>query len=147
MLENTFSPISSFIRQATSLTIDGALIYAGVGDWSQGFPRIERLTVNYIWRDSDTLEGSLMPLRKFQHSPLSPYLRSSFHIRKSFVSSIPPLLEDLSLIGYDVSAMDELPAIDTSATPPLTGTLKIALLERMTNTARRLLDIPNGLRF
>ena len=121
------------------------------GGWIQSFSHIEELRVsdmNYAPARSFSLDlfhkssPSLKSLRVFSTAlPLSQIL--------NFVCSLP-LLEDLALTVYDRFAIsgDELtPAFSPSTSPPLTGTLEFPLQRGMTDAARRLLDLPNGLRF
>ena len=56
------------------------------------------------------------------------------------------LLEDLALIGQD-DELDKPPIVVPFTSPAFTGTLELVLYQGMVHTARRLLDLPNGLRF
>ena len=57
------------------------------------------------------------------------------------------LLEDLALTGHDTSPINgEGSGTLPSTSPALTGALEL-LIQGMTNTVRRLLDLPSGLRF
>ena len=156
--KNTFpDPSSSPAYHALSLFIGcpQAIVEANgeSGGWIQGFSRVQRLTVNCTWTNFNSLEISLeislAPFHKFSPSLKSLHVTSIFlpHFRVSHLVHSLPLLEDLTLIGHDMSPMDGLPAPVTSTPPALTGTLELFLYQGMTNTARRLLSLPNGLHF
>ena len=124
------------------------------GGWIQTFSRLERLIVNCPWMNFDPTEISLAPFHKFSSTLKSLHVTSLLLPLSQIFSLIYslPLLEDLSLIGRDTSAVDDdkLDAPSTivpQTSPPFTGTLKLPLYLGMTNTARRLLDLPNGLHF
>ena len=103
------------------------------------------------WMDLDPMEVSLVPFHKF--APTLKTLRVNsllFPLSQVFnlICSLP-LLEDLDLIGRDGWAADDdnlsTPSTAVPLTPAFTGTLQ--LHPEMISTARRLLDLPNGLHF
>ena len=124
------------------------------GGWIQTFSRVERLIVNCPWMNFYPAAISLAPFHKFSSTLKSLDLTSLllplsqiFYLIHSL-----PLLEDLSLIGRDTSVvnddkLDPASTVVPQTSPPFTGTLKLPLYLGMTNTARRLLDLPNGLHF
>ena len=118
----------------------------GEGGWIRTFSRVERLTVNFPWM---AVGVSLAPFQKL--SPSLKSLRVTFRLLPceqifNLIHSFP-LLEDLALIGHNVSPADgsELDIPPTS--PAFTGTLVLDLHEGMANIAPQLLDLPNGLHF
>ena len=117
--------------------------------WILGFSRVERLIVNCTWTSFNTREISLIPFHKFSPSLKSLRVTSLFlpHLQVFHLISSLPLLEDLTLIGHDMSAMDGRLSVVTSTSPVFTGTLELFLYQGMINTARRLLNLPNGLHF
>ena len=56
------------------------------------------------------------------------------------------LLKGLALIGQD-DELDKPPIVVPFTLPAFTGTLELVLYQGMVHTARRLLDLPNGLHF
>ena len=123
------------------------------GGWIQTFSRVERLIVNYPWIDFYPTGISLTPFRKFSSTLKSLRITSLLPLSQVFnlIYSLP-LLEDLALTGRDTATLndDELDAPPTAAplTPPaVTGTLELRVFLGVTNTTRRLLDLPNGLHF
>ena len=119
------------------------------GGWIQSFSRVERLTVSFAWANFNTAELSLVPFHKLSLSLKSLHVTSLFlpHSQVSHLARSLPLLEDLTLIGHDMSAVDGPLDAVTSTPPALTGTLELFLHHGLVNTARRLLELPNGLHF
>jgi len=123
------------------------------GGWVRAFSRISSLDVdNGTWY-LNTPVASLALFHNF--SPTLKSLRMcpiAFPCPELFdlVCSYP-LLEDLTIMGRDESSgNDENRGPQTavpSTSPPLTGSLGLNIFGGMGNTARRLLDLPNGLHF
>ena len=125
------------------------------GGWIQTFSRVVHLDLDTNATRPNDSEVSLAPFHGF-----SPVLKSlcifSTLLPHSqifgFVHSLP-LLEDLSLTVLGMANDGDLdvcgpPAvIPPPSSPPFTGTLWLFLLQGMKPAARRLLDLPNGLRF
>ena len=117
------------------------------GGWPLVFPNLEQLE---LWSDANASRLNLVPFHNF-----SPILKSLHLIFKSvslsqvfsLICSLP-LLEDLSLdiIDVEISGEDDT-VFWPSTSPPLTGTLTLTLFHDMDYVVRRLLDLPNGLRF
>jgi len=128
---------------------------AGEGGWIRAFSRVAKLDVANDTRYFTVMEISLAPFRKF-----SPTLKSLcigpirlpnawlFDLICSF-----PLLEDLSLTGRDKPLfsgddLHEPQSVGPLTSPAFTGSLDFHILgEGAGNTARQLLDLPNGLHF
>jgi len=124
------------------------------GGWMQTFSHIERLVVRCTWTNFSAPEFSLVPFHKFSRT-LKSLCVTSLLLPHSQVFSLVrslPLLEDLTLIGHDMStvdgnASDTSPTIIPSTSPALTGTLELLLYQGMLHTTHLLLDLPNGLHF
>ena len=123
-------------------------IDAEEGGWIRAFSLIERLTVS--WTD----EISLVPFRIFSSSLKSLRVTSLLfpHSQTFTLIRSLPLLEDLALIGYDVSVIKgdepDVPPISIPLTSPkFTGTLALFVDNGVKNTAHRLLNLPDGLHF
>ena len=119
---------------------------AGEGGWIRTFSRVERLTVNLPKR---AVGVSLTPFQKL--SPSLKSLRVNFHLLPceqvfNLIQSFP-LLEDLVLIGHNVSSVDGGGLDIPPTSPAFTGTLVLQLYEGIANIVPRLLNLPNGLRF
>ena len=125
------------------------------GGWIRAFSRVVRLEVDNSVENLDDLELTLAPFHVF-----SPTLRSlcvvSIILPLSQILGLIhslPLLEDLtldtrSILNDDDPVVGGPPtAIPPPSSPPFTGTLYLDLLISMEPAARRLLDLPNGLRF
>ncbi|KAF9789357.1 hypothetical protein BJ322DRAFT_1105220 [Thelephora terrestris] len=126
---------------------------AAEGGWIQAFSCVTRLeTVDNFEFSSVNL--SLIPFHKISSTlkslHVSHYLLSLSQL--SYLIQSSPLLEDLTLIGYDTTNDDDeldesQTAISPSITPALSGTLEIFVCLGISRTVRRLLDLPNGLQF
>lgn len=114
------------------------------GDWVAAFSRVVSLDV--VVNNGSDLGKYLVPF----HSNLK-----SLHVRfLSFSHSqvvdlirCLPLLEDLTLQGYDRGDDESRTVSSSSTSPPLTGTLSLLRLWGFARVVYRLLDLPNGLRF
>lgn len=140
-------PINSPACHTRTLSIHRpSLIEAAHVDTISTFRHVVRLNViagGYGGGDS------LVPLHG-----LSPVLRS-LHLTSAVLPDSElfnlvcsfPILEDLALISHDPMCLDE--GWSTPSTSPhLTGSLELdAMLCGIQSTTRRLLDLPNGLRF
>ena len=124
------------------------------GGWIRAFSGVKSLDVDNDDQYFDSSEVSLTPFYKF-----SPTLKS-FRVAPVVLSSPGlfdlilsfPLLEDLTLVGYDESGPnDDEPdwpqTIIPSTLPTFTGSLELYVIEGVGNIARQLLDLPNGLHF
>jgi len=122
------------------------------GGWIRAFSGVASLDVDN--GDQDDSEVSLAPFYRF-----APTLKSLcvYAIRLphpqvfDFIYSLP-LLEDLSLTGYNQqSGIDGDPqgpqTLIPSTSPSLTGFLDLAILGGVEIVARQLLDLPNGPHF
>ena len=139
-------PKTSPAYHTRTLTIDVDVIDVEKGDWIQGFSRVERLSASNIFT-SFALFCKLSPSLKSLHLSLSFLHPHVFDLIRSL-----PHLEDLTLISDDLACDDDkldgpLPLVPSSVSPPLTGSLRLSLGQGIASTARRLLDLPNGLRF
>ena len=112
------------------------------------FPRLARLEVN---RTTYHYTCSYMNPAALQKTP--PTLKSlSIHsLRPSqafnLIRSLP-FLEDLSLTGDAGDIKDnDLDDVLSSTSPPFTGVLQLCMSQGTADTARRLLNLPNGLHF
>ena len=128
---------------------------AGKGGWIRAFSRVAKLDVANDARYFSALEISLTPFYKFSPSLKSlcigpirlpnPWL---FDLICSF-----PLLEDLSLTGRDKSLLSDDDthgprSLGPSTSPAFTGSLNFYIRGKGAgNTARQLLELPNGLHF
>ena len=121
------------------------------GDWLQAFPRVSSLVVS---GNNDDSEVSLAPFHKF-----SPTLKS-FRVHSVALPSpqlfnlvrSSPHLEDLAVWGQNRMLDDDCdphgPQTIVPAVPPLlTGPLELFMAGGIEGTARRLLDLPNGIHF
>ncbi|KAF9645263.1 hypothetical protein BDM02DRAFT_604385 [Thelephora ganbajun] len=126
------------------------------GGWIPTFSRVNDVRLRYgntryaLFDESEISKVSFAPFRQLSSSIRSlgvtafllPYSRVWDLIRSL------PLLEDPTLSGYDDDdEWDSLPAVSPSASPVFTGTLDFLSFGRMRNITRRLLDLPDGLRF
>ena len=123
----------------------GITAEAAKGGWVQTFSRVVRFeVVGNV--DASSLEVYLAAF----HNTLKSIHVASFSIPHSQVIDLIyglPLLEDLTLRGYD-SGLDEPPIISPPSTSPaLTGTLELRLIWGIARVTNRLLDLPNGLHF
>ena len=125
------------------------------GGWIRAFLRVvcldldSRLSERFLEDDPKTIYA---PFHKI--SPTVKTLNvTSFFLSRSEVFHLVhsfPLLEDLTLMGKYITdhESDGSETVDPPATsPPLTGSLDLTLPGWMTGTVRRLLDLPNGIRF
>jgi len=124
------------------------------GGWIKTFSRVVHLEVDSKQNSNDS-GISLTPFHG-----LSPVVKSLCvtsvrlpHLRVFGLVRSLPHLEDLTLIAHGIAndgpdVHDGPPiAIPPPSSPPFTGTLRLILLGGMEPAARRLLDLPNGLRF
>jgi len=125
------------------------------GGWIRAFSNVVRLNLDGSKWDTNGSEVSLAPLHG-----LSPVLKTLRVISSLLPTSqifdlicSLPLLEDLLLLVYGAHHSDDLdvggtPAVvRPSTSPPLTGTFEYIVFNGVEPTARRLLDLPNGLHF
>ena len=124
--------------------------------WARAFSGISRLDVdNGAWcLKLSTPEVSLAALHNFSSTlkslhmcPVALPCPQLFDLVRS-----SPLLEDLTLAGLDESSRNDdnshVPQIVIPSTsPPFTGSLDLNIVGGVRNTARQLLDLPNGLHF
>ena len=119
----------------------------GAGSWIQAFSRVASL--NMCCSLGQDLNVSLAPFLKF--SPTLKSLRTHSivlpcpHLFNLICSS--PLLEDLTLTGEDRDNPHRPQTVVPSTSPAFTGSLELSLFGGMGSTARRLLDLPNGVHF
>jgi hypothetical protein len=119
------------------------------GDWVATFSSVTRLYLDC----STPSDSFIVPFHNF--SPTLKYLYLS-----CFVLPVPqlfnlihslPLLEDLALVSGNATNDDGLnepqTAVPPSTSPAFTGTLELLLFPRTLCIPRRLLELPNGLRF
>ena len=120
------------------------------GGWIRAFPNVANLEV---WNDIGNLHepmDSLVPFHNF-----SPALKSIVVASRSLSLSevfglicTLPLLEDLRILCHGMGTSDDDgPSFQSSTSPVLSGTLLLHLPKGVGYTARRLLDLPNGLHF
>ena len=129
----------------------GVMANAEETGWIRAFSGVTRLELDsnlpYIYP-----EVSLVPFYNF-----SPTLKS-LHAHSLILPSPQlftlvlsfPLLEDLTVNGFYTGQPDDHDDPHTTApstSPPLTGTLGLGIGRGMGDTARKLLDLPNGLHF
>jgi len=126
---------------------------ADEGSWIRAFSGISSLDVdNGAWY-LNTPEVSLTPFHNFSSTLKSlrmcPIAFPCPELFDLICSS--PLLEDLTITGRDESSGNDdahgPQTVVPSASPPLTGSLGLNIFGGMGNTARRLLDLPNGIHF
>jgi len=152
--KNTFpDPSNSPARHTLALIIDCPEVITAAdaeeGGWIQAFSRVVHLVVRSCVKDGTI---SFAPLYGF-----SPILKS-LHVSSpmpqgpqlsGLVLSFP-LLEDLTLICRDQFLNEGLNVTQADVpetSPPFTGSLEIQPFGGLGITARRLLDLPNGLHF
>jgi len=119
------------------------------GAWLQTFSSVVWLELRTGLTSFNELTFSLVPFYKFSSSVKSlvcvhfiPCLQTLWLIHSL------PLLENLTLDGRVVVGWGLPPgSTGLSVSPPLTGTLELALSGGVESIARRLLDLPNGLHF
>jgi len=116
------------------------------GGWIQAFSRVVWLELDAGSMSIGINDFSLAPFRRFSSSleSLRVGLLHIPHLQVFNLIRFLPLLKDLAMIGFEP---DGPTAIAPSTSPALTGTLELHLLHGMANTARQLLDLPNGLHF
>jgi hypothetical protein len=116
--------------------------------WIQTFSSVACLEIIRRSEDRDS-EMDFTPFRKFSPTLRSLDVTSAFIRHSQIIDLIHylPLLEDLTLCGYDREDDEPQPISSSSTPPPLTGTLWLCLLRGISRTVRRLLDLPNGLHF
>jgi len=125
------------------------------GGWVRAFSNVVRLDLDDREWDTNESEVSLAPL--YGLSPVLKTLRVISSLLPTsqifdLICSLP-LLEDILLLIYGAHPSDDLdvggtPAvIRPSTSPPLTGTFEYLVFNELGPTARRLLDLPNGLHF
>ena len=124
------------------------------GGWIRAFSGVASLVMDNRTQNLRPLVASLAPFYKFSPSlkslrvgPIAHPHPQLFNLILSF-----PLLEDLSLTGYDGSLVkgrypDKPRAVIPSSSPPLTGSLGFHIQGGAESTARQLLELPNGLHF
>lgn len=120
---------------------------AAEGGWIPTFSGASCLEV--FSYDASGLGTSLTPLHKFSPTLKSLHL-TTFSFRPSQIIDLVtsfPLLEDLSLLGYDRGPHEPRAVRPPSNSPPLTGTLELRLIWGVSPLADQLLDLSNGLRF
>ena len=82
---------------------------------------------------------------------LKPFCTAGSPLLASQVSGIIrslPLLEDLGIRSFGIRDDDENGiTFQPQTSPPLTGELELCLVRGVESIARRLLDLPNGIRF
>ena len=117
---------------------------AAKGGWVQTFSRVVRFEV------VGGVDGGLEAYLAAFHNTLKSIYVASFSIPHSQVIDLIyclPLLEDITLRGYD-SGLDEPQIISPPSTSPaLTGTLELRLIWGIARVTGRLLGLPNGLHF
>ena len=123
------------------------------GGWIRTFSGLANLNVDngrlYFnsWDSFDPFHRFAPTLKSLRMCPVRPPCPRVFNLICSF-----PLLEDLALEGrsglYGNNGDSHGPrTIVPSTSPPLTGSLDLAILEGVGSAARQLLDFPNGLHF
>ena len=146
-------PSRSPARHTRNLVVHCAadIAVADVGGDSllQAFSCVVRLELGLDKTSLKTPDISLVPFYNFSPSLKSLRL-SSLRLPRSQVFGLIqslPLLEDLTLTGYNTQEGAPSPVINTSTSPALTGTLDLDLLKGTESVTRRLLGLPNGLHF
>ena len=113
---------------------------AEAGGWIRAFHNIEHLHLETLgWKD----RSALVPFHGLSPTLTSLYLANTSMEVLDLICSFP-LLEDLGLAFFD-QGDDEWNTPSTS--PRLTGSLILRAIGGVYPAARRLLDLPNGLRF
>ena len=150
MWEKTFpDPTNSPAYYTRTLAIDLDGEDAEDCNWIRGFSRVEELSLTA----THTVSTSFTP---FYH--LSPSLKSLLvcfdFVHPQFFNFIHslPFLQDLTLDGSEIADLDDefdgpQDTVLPLTSPPFTGSLSVFMEEEIASTARRLLDLPNGLRF
>ena len=126
-----------------------------VGGWIRGFSRVVHLEVS---GESTYANESAIPLLPFHG--LSPIVKS---LCVNFIALLSsqvfdlifsfPLLEDLTVIGFDTSTdngdgPDGFPiTVQPSTSPTLTGSLELFMRGGAKTLTRRLLSLPGGIHF
>jgi len=126
----------------------------GEGSWTQAFSSVESLRVNNGARPLDTSRCPLTPFHGFSSTlksfSVDPIILPS--PQRFYLIHSSPLLENLTVVGRDESSGNDnnphwLPLDVPLISPPLGGSIDLSILGGIGNTARRLLDLPNGLHF
>ena len=118
------------------------------GDRPLVFPNLEKLE---LWSSVSASRLNLTPFHNF--SPVLKSLRlifgsASFSQVFDLIGSLPLLEElDLEIIDLDISDEEDTVFRPLTSPPLLAKTLTLTLLHDTEYAARRLLDLPNGLRF
>ena len=127
---------------ATALEAEGA-------GWVRAFSSVVSMEVNtgdrYIRASGDSLAplyGISPSLKSLRVGPVALPNPQVFDLICSF-----PLLEDLTLTGYDPLARGDYPGMPQANSPALTGSLGLHIEGGAESTARQLLELPNGLHF
>ena len=131
--------------------------YAAEGGLISTFSRLVRLEVN---KSTDPgpgpdLEMNLTPFYKIPATLKSLSVATPFALPLSQVFNLIrflPSLEDLSLIGEEVETNDNDPddlcgIVPSPTSPAFTGVLYLYMFRGIGGTARRLVNLPNGLHF
>jgi hypothetical protein len=118
---------------------------AAGGGWISTFSRVARLEV-LSYANSD-LGVNLTLFQRFSSTLKSLCVTSSRPLQ--IINHIYrfPLLEDLTLCGYDQGPGVPQTTNSPSASPALTGTLELRLTRGISGVAQQLLGLPNGLHF
>ena len=144
------NPLAHHVRTLVFRGLDNcgfsttALAAPGVSHWIRTFYRVEKLYLNFLWRND--YKVSFTQLHGFSFILKSIYLvHVSISLSKIFdlVCSFP-LLEDLGLFAISPNS-DTEEWNPPSTSPRLTGTLSIN--RTIHSVVRRLCDLPCGLRF
>jgi len=120
------------------------------GGWIQAFSHVVQLEVWGGYSNPDGSEVSLVPFHNF--SPALKSLRvvsiATSHSQMFNLVCSLPLLEDLYVMDYRRDRKDRDGTVfQPSNSPALIGTLGLYLTQGMEHVTRRLLGLPNGLRF
>ena len=104
--------------------------------------------------DNVDLSASVSWLHKFSPTLKSLYVYPTLSLGSPFFGLIhsSPLLEDLTIVGYDPFGNDDgvlhgPRIVGPSTSPPLAGSLDLEISAGVGYAARRLLDLPTGLHF
>ena len=150
MWEKVFpDPTNSPAYYTRILTIDLDGEDAEDCNWVRGFSRVEELSLSA----TDTFSTSFIPFYHLSCSLVSLHVSSDvIHPQVFGLIHSLPLLQDLTLTGYDIADLDDRfdgpqNTVLPLTSPPLTGSLRVFMEEEITSAARRLLDLPNGLHF
>jgi len=145
-------PSDSPAFHTNSLAISCTQVIRTAGGWIQTFPRITNLQLSGIinQRPRDP-KAPLVPFYKFSPTLKSLYMHCITLPYPELFTLVcsSPLLEDLTLTGHEMLSWsgDDPRGVVTSASPLLTGSLKLTIPGGMEYTARQLLNLPNGLHF